>query len=132
METIKLILPELVVEGLHYTKAVNQSDINNFVSEILAEYILTIESIGFAPIVPVKSKKKAEIEIKIPKVHAMALQKVVKGLSHCNKKVIDNSDVINSALALKIPILAKAVEIEDEFAKERNSMRANLKPNELI
>ena len=70
-----------------------------------------------AVITPVNSKKKAEIEVEVSEMFILALQKTVKRLSHCKERVIDSSDVINSALAFTMPNLISALEVEDEFIK---------------
>lgn len=117
MKTIKLTLSEWLVKELRYYETHHKIDINDFIFKSLAEYLVNTENIGLAVITPVNSKKKAEIEVEVSEIFILALQKAVKRLSHCKERVIDSSDVINSALAFTMPNLISALEVEDEFIK---------------
>ena len=117
MKTIKLTLSEWVVKELCYYEAHHQIDINDFIFKSLAEYLVNTENIGLAVITPVNSKKKAEIEVEVSEMFILALQKAVKRLSHCKERVIDSSDVINSALAFTMPNLISVIEMEEKVEK---------------
>ena len=117
MKTIKLTLSEWLVKELRYYETHHKIDINDFIFKSLAEYLVNTENIGLAVITPVNSKKKAEIEVEVSEIFILALQKAVKRLSHCQERVIDSSDVINSALAFTMPNLISIMENEEIIEK---------------
>ena len=117
MKTIKLTLSEWLVKELRYYETHHKIDINDFIFKSLAEYLVNTENIGLAVITPVNSKKKAEIEVEVSEMFILALQKAVKRLSHCQERVIDSSDVINSALAFTMPNLISVMENEEIIEK---------------
>ena len=117
MKTIKLTLSEWLVKELRYYETHHKIDINDFIFKSLAEYLVNTENIGLAVITPVNSKKKAEIEVEVSEIFILALQKAVKRLSHCQERVIDSSDVINSALAFTMPNLISTMENEEIIEK---------------
>ena len=118
MKTIKLTLSEWLVKELRYYETHHKIDINDFIFKSLAEYLVNTENIGLAVITPVNSKKKAEIEVEVSEIFILALQKAVKRLSHCKERVIDSSDVINSALAFTMPNLISIMENEEIICLE--------------
>ena len=120
MKTIKLTLSEWLVKELRYYETHHKIDINDFIFKSLAEYLVNTENIGLAVITPVNSKKKAEIEVEVSEIFILALQKAVKRLSHCQERVIDSSDVINSALAFTMPNLMSTMENEEIIEKGRS------------
>ena len=120
MKTIKLTLSEWLVKELRYYETHHKIDIHDFIFKSLAEYLVNTENIGLAVITPVNSKKKAEIEVEVSEIFILALQKAVKRLSHCQERVIDSSDVINSALAFTMPNLMSTMENEEIIEKGRS------------